>query len=184
MFRRPTARAELTVREQPSSLGRLENARAPEIFVDADGCPVKEEVYRASRKYGLTVQVVCNTFMNVPRDERIHRVVVERSPDAADDWIAEHVGAGDIVVTTDIPLADRCLKRGARILDARGREFTTDSIGMAMATRELMSHLRGIGEAWGGPPPVAKKDRSQFLSKLHEVIQSLMRPAGARKKDS
>ncbi len=153
----------------------------PVIYIDADGCPVKEEVYRASRKYGLTVYVVCNTHLNAPAEDRIHRVIVERSPDAADDWIAEHVGAGDIVVTTDIPLADRCLKRGARVLDVRGREFTPDSIGGMLATRELMSHLRSFGAVGGGPPPAEKKDRSLFLAKLHEVIQSLMRPAGEQR---
>ncbi len=147
----------------------------PTIYVDADACPVKDEVYRAARKYGLVVQVVCNAFMNVPPDARIQRVVVGRTPDAADDWIAEHAGPGDIVVTADIPLADRCLKRGARVLDTRGREFTPDSIGMAVATRDLMAHLRDTGLVGGGPPPVGKKDRTAFLQKLHEVIQALLR---------
>jgi len=153
----------------------LEDAHTPEIYVDADGCPVKQEIYRASGKYHMTVYVVCNTNMNVPKEERIHLVVVGREPDAADDWIAEHAGAGD---TTDIPLADRCIKKGAKVLDARGREFTEDSIGSAMAMRDLMDHLRMMGLTSGGPPPLVKKDRSKFLSKLHEVIQSLMRDVG------
>lgn len=145
------------------------------IYIDADGCPVKEEVYRAANKHRLDVFVVCNSFMRVPRNERIRLVVVDSGPDVADDWIAGHVQAGDIVITADIPLADRCLKEGARVLDTRGREFTTDSIGDALATRDLMDHLRMIGAASGGPPPFAKKDQSQFSSKLHQVIQSLRR---------
>ncbi len=156
----------------------MNDARRPDIYIDADGCPVKEEIYRATRKYGLTVFVVCNSPMGTPPESRIRLVVVERGPDVADDWIAAHAGAGDIVVTTDIPLADRCLKNGARALDARGREFTEDSIGSAMASRELMQHLRLIGAASGGPPPVEKKDRSKFLAKLHEVIQAVLRASG------
>jgi len=148
-----------------------------EIYIDADGCPVKDEVYRATGKYGLRVHVVCNQYLNVPNEERIKLVVVGRGPDIADDWIAAHASAGDIVITTDIPLADRCLKNGARVLDVRGREFTPDSIGNAMATRELMQHLRNMGAIGGGPPPVAKKDKSQFVAKLHQVIQALQRAA-------
>jgi uncharacterized protein YaiI (UPF0178 family) len=151
----------------------------PTIYVDADGCPVKDEVYRVARKYELKVFVVCNSPMRVPAESRIARVVVGRALDAADIWIAEHVGAGDIVVTTDIPLADRCLKRGARVLDARGREFDVDSIGTQMATRDLMNDLRLMGLTTGGPPPAAQKDRSNFLAKLHDVIQALQRAAGA-----
>ncbi len=155
------------------------SAQKPTIFVDADGCPVKEEVYRVAHKYELKVYVVCNSYMKVPADPRIERVVVGRELDAADIWIAEHVGAGDVVVTADIPLADRCLKRGARVLDVRGREFNEDSIGTQMATRDLMNDLRLMGVTTGGPPPVAKKDRSQFLAKLHEIIQALVRAAGS-----
>ena len=151
----------------------------PNIFVDADGCPVKDEVYRVARKYELKVHVVSNSYLNVPADPRIERVVVGRELDAADIWIAEHVGAGDIVVTTDIPLADRCLKRGARVLYARGREFNADSIGTQMATRDLMNDLRLMGLTTAGPPPAAKKDRSRFLAKLHEIIQALLRAAGS-----
>lgn len=150
---------------------------SPAIYVDADGCPVKNEIYRATGKYGLSVYVVCNSYLNVPAEERIRRVVVGRGADVADDWIAERVAPGDIVVTTDIPLADRCIKKGARVLDARGREFTPDSIGAALATRDLMEHLRWMGLTSGGPPPAEKKDRSQFLAKLHEVIQAQLRRA-------
>ena len=157
----------------------MKDTRLPDIYIDADGCPVKEEIYRASAKYGLAVYVACNTPMKVPREERIRLIIVGRGQDAADDWIAEHAGAGDVVVTTDIPLADRCLKKGARVRDVRGREFTDDSIGTAMATRDLMQHLRLMGEMSGGPPPVAKKDRSKFLAKFHEVLQALIRRAGA-----
>lgn len=148
-----------------------------EIYVDADACSVKNEIYRASGKYGLTVHVVANSFMKTPFEERVHLTVVGRDADAADDWIAAHAGSGDIVVTADIPLADRCLKNGARVLDMRGREFTEDSIGTAMATRELMTHLRMMGEMGGGPPPVEKKDRSNFIAKLHDVIQAQLRQA-------
>ncbi len=145
------------------------------VYVDADGCPVKNEIYRASEKYGATVHVVCNRYMNVPADPRIRLVVVEAGPDIADDWIAERAEAGDLVVTADIPLADRCLKRGARVLDVRGREFTPDSIGGQMATRALMEQLRMMGEMGGGPPPVEKKDRSKFLEKFHQIMQALAR---------
>ncbi|MBZ0271511.1 YaiI/YqxD family protein [bacterium] len=145
------------------------------IYIDADGCPVKDEIYRASAKYKLTVFVVSNKFMNTPLDERIRSVIVERGPDVADDWIAERAGPGDVVVTGDIPLADRCLKRGARVIDTRGREFTGDTIGGQMATRDLMDHLRMAGAITGGPPPLAKNDRSKFSSKLHETIQAALR---------
>lgn len=144
------------------------------IYIDADACSVKKEIYRAAGKYGLTVYVVTNAHMKVPPDDRIRLVVVGRDPDAADDWIAEHVAADDLVVTADIPLADRCLKKGARVLDMRGGEFTADSIGNALAMRELMNHLRMLGEVGGGPPPVEKKDRSHFTAKLHQALQSLV----------
>ena len=145
------------------------------IYVDADGCPVKEEVYRAARKKGISVYVVCNSRMNVPDGEIIHRVVVGNTPEAADDWIAEHAGAGDVVVTADIPLADRCLKRGARVLDHRGAAFTEDSIGGAMAMRDLMKDLRAMDMTRGGPAPFTARDRSRFVSRLHEAIQAAAR---------
>jgi uncharacterized protein YaiI (UPF0178 family) len=142
------------------------------IFVDADGCPVKEEVYRVARRYGVGVTLVANTWMRVPEEDGLEFVVVEGDFDAADDWIADHVGEGDIVVTADIPLADRCLKSGARVLGPRGREFTPDSIGEAMAARELSSDLRDMGIQTGGPRPFDKKDRSQFLQTLDAMLNA------------
>ncbi len=148
-----------------------------ELFVDADGCPVKDEVYRVARRYELPVAVVANASMRVPAIERIRLVRVEGGLDAADDWIAERAGPGDIVVTADIPLAARCLKRGARVIDHRGGEFTDESIGEALASRELMSTLRDLGTVTGGPAPFDRKDRSRFLQRLDRTIQALRREA-------
>jgi len=147
------------------------------LYIDADACPVKAEIYRVAERYGLKVYVVSNSYINVPRDPRVERVVVSDGFDAADDWIAERVGPGDIVITSDIPLADRSLKRGAAAIGSTGVAFTTSSIGMAMASRELMSNLRAMGEATGGPKPMSQRDRSRFLSTLDETIQKLRRPA-------
>jgi uncharacterized protein YaiI (UPF0178 family) len=144
----------------------------PAVFVDADGCPVKQEVYRVARRYGVPVTLVANTWMRIPEEDGFKLVVVEGDFDAADDWIVERVSEGDIVVTGDIPLADRCLKLGARVLGLRGREFTEDSIGEAMAGRELSSELRDLGVQTGGPRPIDKRDRSRFLQKLDEVLQT------------
>jgi uncharacterized protein YaiI (UPF0178 family) len=110
--------------------------------------------------------------MNMPLDNRIELVVVDDGPDEADNWIAEHVAPCDIVITADIPLADRCVKKGARVMDHKGKEFTPDSIGSALAMRDLMDHLRSAGEMSGGPPPFSKNNRSNFISKLHEVLQA------------
>jgi uncharacterized protein YaiI (UPF0178 family) len=148
--------------------------RPPDIYVDADGCPVKEEIYRAARKYGLNVYVVCNAPMRTPADGRVHLTVVGRGPDEADKWIAERAGPGDLVVTADLLLADRALKKGARVLDARGREFTTDSIGSLLATRDLMNDLRMAGAISCGPPPLEQKEKAKFSSKLHEAIRALL----------
>ncbi len=145
------------------------------IYIDADACPVKAEVYRVAGRYGLKVFVVSNAYINVPRDPLIERVVVSDGFDAADDWIAERAGPGDIVITSDIPLADRSLKAGAAAIGATGAAFTTSSIGMAMASRELMSTLRAMGEATGGPKPMTARDRSRFLSTLDETVQRLRR---------
>jgi len=136
---------------------------------------VKNEIYRVAERYGLKVHVVSNSYLNVPRDPRIALVVVSNSFDAADNWIAERVGSEDIVVTADIPLADRCLKAGASVIGNTGVPFTTASIGMAMANRELLSNLRAMGEVTGGPKPMAQRDRSRFLSALDETIQKLKR---------
>jgi uncharacterized protein YaiI (UPF0178 family) len=150
-------------------------ARPSAIFIDADACPVKAEIYRVAERYGLKVYVVANSIIAVPRDPRIERVVVSDSFDAADNWIAERCGSGDIVVTADIPLADRCLKAGAAVIGSTGVPFTTSSIGMALASRELMSNLRAMGEITGGPKPMTPRDRSRFLSALDETIQRLRR---------
>ena len=145
------------------------------IYVDADACPVKAEIYKVAGRYGLKVYVVSNSYLNVPRDQRIELVVVSDSFDAADNWIAERAGPGDIVVTADIPLADRSLKTGAQAIGNTGVPFTTSSIGMAMASRELLSNLRAMGEVTGGPKPMSQRDRSRFLSALDETIQKLRR---------
>ncbi len=144
----------------------------PTIFVDGDACPVKEETYRVARRYGAHVKVVADSWMRVPEDSGIELIVVKGDFDAADDWIVERVSEGDIVVTGDIPLADRCLKLGARVLGLRGREFTEDSIGEAMAGRELSSELRDLGIQTGGPRPFDKRDRSQFLQKLDAMLHT------------
>ena len=146
----------------------------PKLYIDADACPVKNEIYKATEKYGMTVYVVCNSYMNVPSQDRIHLVVVDQGPDEADNWIAENAVKGDIVVTADIPLASRCIQNGVRVLDTRGKEFTEDSIGNALASRDLNEHLRMMGVISSGPPPLAKKHKSDFISKLHQVIQALM----------
>lgn len=148
------------------------------LYIDADACPVKTEIYRVAERYALKVYVVSNSYINVPRDPRIERVVVSDGFDAADDWIAERVGPEDIVITSDIPLADRSLKKGAAAIGSTGVAFTTSSIGMAMASRELMSNLRAMGETTGGPKPMSPRDRSRFLSTLDETIQKLRRASG------
>lgn len=144
-----------------------------DIFVDGDGCAVKDETYRVATRYGLKVFVVANSWMKIPSDNKIELVVVSGGFDAADDWIAENIQPGDIAITSDIPLADRCLKRKAKVLGPKGNEFTEDNIGSAMATRELMTNLRYMGEMRGGPSAMDKKARSQFLSNLDRIIQSL-----------
>ncbi len=143
------------------------------IFIDGDGCAVKEETFKVAARYQLKVFVVANSWMKLPVDPKIEMKVVNGSFDAADDWIVENLVANDIVVTTDILLADRCLKKGARVLGPKGIEFTEDNIGNALATRELMTNLRHMGENRGGPAPMDKKARSQFLSKLDQIIQNL-----------
>jgi len=147
------------------------------IFIDADACPVKEEVYRVAARYGLKVFVVANSFIRTPRDASIELVSVGQGFDAADDWIAERATPQDIVITSDIPLAGRCLKAGAVVVAPNGKPFTESSIGMALAMRELMSDLRSMGEAKGGPPPFSPRDRSAFLSALDEAVTRLRRTA-------
>ena len=145
------------------------------IYVDADACPVKQEVYQVAKRYGLNVTLVANSWMRVPDERWIALEVVEDGFDAADDWIVEHVQPHDIVVTADILLASRCLKEGARVIGPTGKPFTENNIGQAAATRDLLSKLRGAGEITGGPPPLKKRDRSLFLQQLDEVIQSIRR---------
>jgi uncharacterized protein YaiI (UPF0178 family) len=147
------------------------------IYIDADACPVKAEVYRVAERHAMAVFVVANSYINVPRLPGIDLVVVGSRLDEADDWIAERVGKGDIVITNDIPLADRVLKAGAVAIAPTGRTFTPDSIGMALATRNLMQELRSGGEQLGGPKPFAAADRSRFLQALHEAIVKLQRQA-------
>jgi hypothetical protein len=150
-------------------------SKATSIYIDADACPVKAEVYRVAERYGLKVYVVSNSYLGVPRSPLIELVVVTDSFDAADNWIAERAGPGDIVITADIPLADRSLKAGAAAIGNTGVPFTTASIGMAMANRELLSNLRAMGEVTGGPKPMAPRDRSRFLSALDEAVQKVRR---------
>ena len=150
------------------------------IYVDADACPVKPEVYRVAERHGARVFVVANSVMMVPRDSFIERVVVASGPDAADDWIAERATAHDVVVTADIPLADRCVKAGAAVLAPNGKAFTESSIGMALATRNLMDQLRGSGEVTGGPRPFSPRDRSAFLGALDRAINRIKRGAPGR----
>jgi uncharacterized protein YaiI (UPF0178 family) len=145
------------------------------IYVDADACPVKEEIYRVARRHGTKVFVVANATLRVPADELVELVVVRGGFDSADDWIAERVGPGDVVIAADIPLADRCLKQGARVLAPKGDVFSEQSIGDALATRALLDMLRQSGEFMGGPAPFSKADRSRFLGKLDEVLHAVRR---------
>lgn len=145
------------------------------IFIDADACPVKKEVYRVARRYHLQVTLVANAWMRIPEKRWVRLEVVEDGLDAADDWIVEHVNLDDIVVTADIPLADRCLKKGAYVIGTNGKPFTENNIGSALATRDLLTALRGAGEITGGPPPLTKRDRSRFLQKLDDIIQFVRR---------
>jgi uncharacterized protein YaiI (UPF0178 family) len=156
---------------------REEGDAPPEIriFVDADACPVKSEVYRVAERYGLKVFVVANAFMNVPRTDLIERVIVPEGPDVADDWIAERAGARDIVVTADIPLAARCVRNGVSVIGPTGKAFDEDSIGMALATRNLMSDLRSAGATTRGPKPLSRQDVSRFLSALDLAVTRLKR---------
>ena len=145
------------------------------IYIDADACPVKDEVYKVAARHGLKTFVVANAFINAPRDPRIERVVVAEGPDKADDWIAERVARGAIVITADIPLAARCVKAGADAIAPNGKPFTESSIGMALATRNLMQDLREQGAVTGGPRPFARQDRSAFLAALDLAIARLKR---------
>lgn len=147
------------------------------IYVDADACPVKQEIYKVAERHGWTVQVVANDIIALPVHPLIKRVVVGDGFDAADDWIAERAGPGDIVITADVPLASRCVKAGAEVLAHNGKGFSDRSIGMALASRNLMAELREAGQVTGGPRLFSKRDRSAFLAALHETILRLARGA-------
>jgi uncharacterized protein len=144
------------------------------IYVDADACPVKEEVYRVAGRYEMRVLVVTNSLMRVPSTALVELVVCAGFGEV-DDWIAERVDGGDIVITADIPLAARCLAKEARVLGPKGNAFTENDIGSALATRSLMEELRQGGMVTGGPAPMTAKDRSRFLSKLDETIHAVRR---------
>jgi uncharacterized protein len=146
-----------------------------EIYVDADGCPVKEEIYRVAERYGLKVWVVANDWLRVPEGPLVTRITVSEGQDLADDWIAQRIGPGDIAITADVPLADRCVKRGARVIAPNGRAFTADSIGSDLATRNLMTALREAGQIRSGGRPFSKQDRSRFLGALDSAIQAIRR---------
>ena len=152
-----------------------ENSLLLEILVDADASPVKQEVYRVARRYGLKVTLVANSPMDIPDEDWLKLVVVNDQFDAADDWIVDHVAKNDIVITWDILLASRCLKRGARVLGLKGDIFTEGSIGNALATRDLMAHLRELGMDTGGPAPFEKRDRSRFLQSLDSIVQAILK---------
>ena len=148
------------------------------LYVDADACPVKPEVYRVAHRYQLGVTLVAHSWMRIPSHPQITLEVVEPGFDAADDWIVAHVAADDIVITADIPLAARCLERGAQVLGMSGQPFTRSNIGEILATRNLLSELRGAGLESGGPPPLDPRDRSRFLQALDRAIQAVRSARG------
>jgi uncharacterized protein YaiI (UPF0178 family) len=150
-------------------------ASGPHVLVDADACPVKEEIYKVALRHDVPVSIVSNSYFRVPLHPLIRRVVVDAGFDAADDWIAQRANAATIVITADILLADRCLKAGAMVIAPNGKPFTGNSIGAAIATRAIMADLRAGGDVVGGPAPFAKADRSRFLSALDEALVRLKR---------
>ncbi|WP_341893945.1 YaiI/YqxD family protein [Ferrovibrio terrae] len=148
------------------------------VYVDADACPVKDEVYRVAERHGVAVVVVANSYIRIPRSDLVRLEVVAEGLDKADDWIAEHATPADVVVTADVPLAARCVKAGALVLGPNGRAFSAASIGMDLATRNLMTELRDAnptGRVGGGPKPFSPKDRSAFLQALHDAVLRLKR---------
>lgn len=146
-----------------------------DIYIDADGCSVKEEVYKVAGRYQLKVLVVANKPLTIPLSNLIIMQVVAGGFDAADDWIAETISTGDILVTSDLLLADRCIKRKAKVLGPKGHELHEENIGQALAQRELSAHLRNLGNTKTGPAPMEKRDRSQFLATLDQVINAVRR---------
>lgn len=149
----------------------------PELYVDADACPVKGEVLRVAERHGLVVHMVSNSWMHLPPSPLIRRQVVPGGLDQADDWIVQHIGARDIAITADIPLASRCLEKGSTVLGPSGRPFDVDGIGMALAMRDLNAHLRDMGDIKGGGAAFSSKDRSRFLCALEDAIQAILRRA-------
>jgi uncharacterized protein YaiI (UPF0178 family) len=145
------------------------------LFIDADACPVKDEAYKVAKRHGLEVVVVANAPMRIPAEGKLRLQVVGNAFDAADDWIAERCGPGDIVITADIPLASRCLKQGAFVLGTTGRPFTEENIGDALASREIAAELREMGLMRGGPPPFQPKDRGIFLNQLDAAVHAIRR---------
>lgn len=150
---------------------------ARHIYIDADACPVKEEALKVAARHGLGITYVANSWMRLPEGERVERVIVTEGPDAADNWIAERAGIGDIVVTQDIPLASRVLKNGAKAIGNTGKPFTDASIGMALAMRDLSQHLRETGESRGFNAAFTRQDRSRFLEALELSVQAAKRGA-------
>ncbi|MEE8166501.1 MAG: YaiI/YqxD family protein [Myxococcota bacterium] len=146
-----------------------------EIFIDGDACPVKDEVYAVAARHGLAIIVVANQHISVPSDLGVEMIVVPNGPDAADDWIAEESRTGDVVITADIPLAARCLAVGAFALGTNGREFTQDSIGSALATREIKVSIRESGVMTRGPRPLSGRDRSRFSNELDRIVHRALR---------
>ena len=153
---------------------------SPRIYVDADACPVKDEIYRVAARHGLPVSVVAGGYIRVPDDPLIERIAAGSGMDAADDWIAARAGKGDIVITADIPLASRCVKTGASVIAPNGKPFTEESIGMTLAVRNLMTDLRSSGEVTGGPRAFQPRDRSAFLSALDQAIRRIQRARAAQ----
>lgn len=145
------------------------------IYVDADACPVKDEALRVAERHGWEIHYVSNSWMRLPEGPNVRRVVVQEGADAADDWIAERIGKGDIAVTADIPLASRCLKAGAQAIGPTGKSFTDASIGMALAMRDLSQHLRETGESRGFNASFTRQDRSRFLEALELAVQKVKR---------
>lgn len=147
----------------------------PEIYIDGDACPVKHEILRVAERHGLRVHLVSGAYLHMPNYPLLNRIVAGDKFDAADDWIAEHIGRADIAITADIPLADRCLRRGAHVLGPTGKPFNETNIGQALAMRDLNAHLRDTGEISGHNPSFSKKDRSRFLEALEHTIQQILR---------
>jgi uncharacterized protein len=152
-----------------------EPASSIRILVDADACPVKDEIYKVAARHGLPVTIVAGGFIRVPQDPMIERIAAGSGMDAADDWIAERADARSIVITADIPLASRCVKAGSAVIAPNGKPFTEQSIGMTLAVRNLMHDLRSSGDITGGPAPFKPSDRSAFLSALDTAIRRLQR---------